>query len=506
MRQSLPIHDGSQKYPQMVGKNLSAESSSVDYFGEALVNCYVVGDRIYTRPFLESFIDLAPAGGDDLINGLYYWKENNIMLAIVKGTAYKITMGGVKTLLTATGGGAGVSIVPSSGTSEDNIFRWSEWSSTNCFAAGGNKIFKFTATTYDALTDADAPVNVTHPVAINKFLVANQVSTGLFHTSDVGDAEAWSGVYYEAEGKPDIINAQYAKNLRLYEFGRSSLEVYYYNGTAFERLTQGIVESGTLVPQSVVWCDAINTFVWINEGKQLVKLEGTTPVPISESLDRRLNFLSTANLYFLEGKAHYILWNGRPLYILRFELMDTIVVDLYSGNWYQWLYKSSLDYDAAHSAFLGKTFVETPQGIYVGAGTATSKIYTLKSTENVSTVPRDDSAGYVFPIIKTGYVDRGDAGVDKICNSLTFKFTRLAIDSGIHNDITHTIYLRYRNNGSNTWSSTQTITVVGSGENPQELQHTVYNLGMYKTRQWEIRVISPSYAFSIPIEDFDYVY
>ena len=502
----------------MVGKSVG---TATDYRGEALVDCYIIGNNIYSRPYLDEFVDLAPAN-DATVDALAYWEGEDVFVAISYGTPYTITTAGVKTAMKSAGFAAITNVYPANQTNETELFRFEEgninfFTYSPIFAAGGADI-RVIYYNPDGdpdpcyccgnISDGDAPTTVTHPVCYDKYLIASDVGTGNFYWSEVANSANWSGDYAEAESRPDNIVASFARDEQIYFFGTKTVEVWYNDGvTPFSRLTQGVVEQGCNVHQSVQWSEALQTFIWVNRSNQLVKLVGRTAVSISETLDRRLGFLSQSNsTYFSQGKAHTFSWNGRPFYFLNFALQDSFCVDLLSGNWYQWLSSSAITFGSNYGTFLGKTFAETKKGVYVGAGTATSKIYLLKSTEDQTELPRDDTTNYVRPLVRTGHIDRGDPGVSKLCKSLTFNFTKLSIDPGTHDDYTCTIYMRYRDNGKTDWSTEKTVTVVGSGENPQQLTKTVYNLGMYKTRQWEFHIVSPNFSFAIPIEDFDYVY
>lgn len=460
------------------GLSKNIDETAMGSSGANLIDCYLdateQGVCVMRRPGLVELTDL---GTSKSVDGLYWWTNQSLALAVSDTKTYKITASD-GTFAQITGDAFQATTRPMF----DNY-------GTNVYGANGEKIQRISTSVVDNMDDADAPTAVTHVAVLDRYLIANEVDSGNFHYSDVGAPTTWSGNYAEAEGRPDNLNGLHVKNLELILTGPQTIEAWHDDGvTPFRRLLQGFIESGTPAPYSVTWCgEPVNGFCFIDRQRQVVRIEGRAVRSLSDSLDKYVQTYSTID----DALGDFIVIQGHSFYVLSFPTeAETLVYDFTTGMWYQWAYYSQ----SAYGRWKGNSHcLASEWGKVLIGDRSNGKVYELSPTTYT------DDGDAIRALLRTGHVSRGDSGLWKRCVRMDFRAKK--VGTGTSSNVV--LYARYRDNGGATWNS-HTVTLVPETNGTDYIGH-VNRLGRYKTRQWEIySTSSVPVNFYIPVETYEF--
>ena len=456
----------------------------------ALFDCYfeTSGPEITLRkrPGLTAFAD---TGESSAIKGLHWWDYYSIMMVVCNTKTWKSDTSGTLTQLTGNYFDGG-----------DKCF-WSEFG-TNLYGADGSKIKKLTSTTVAEMADADAPITVGQIATLDQYLLAirNVVADQKCYYSDVGDADSWTGVYFSAESKEDGIEAIGAENQRIILLGEKSCEMWYDSGASdpFARVEGGCTPSGTKLAFSFVWCGPpIDTWVWIDQNRNLVALNSAFKTSVlSESL--RKTFQKDGQSFQGGDRVgNFVQFGGHSFYIFNDLLRgETWVYDFTTKQLQRWGDHATTTWSDYYLSWRGHILeYSTNWGKTVVGHKSDGLLYLLDEDAY------QDDGDDIYCRFRTDFLDRGDSSATKICNSVTFRAKR----AGTGTSAT-TLYFKYRNEGSSTWSSTRSVVLSQAADTSDFVGH-VRRLGRYKTRQWEFwNYDNAPLELLQPIEDYEIIY
>ena len=447
------------KLPFNIGLNKAIDEIGLKGYGAALQDCWVDEEgNVHRRPGLSLLCDL---GTGAAVDGLYWWDDQSLVIAISDGEIYKITASdGTKAQIS---GGDEFE----SGTRVE----FSNFGST-LYAANGAKIIAITTTTTTAMVDADAPTTVSHPVELDTYLLANETGSAYLHYSAVGAPTTWDAEYVTAEAKSDDLVAVISENLELYLMGKRTLEVWYDDGsTPFVRQSQGYINSGCIAPYSFRVC--ADVLYWLDQERNVVRMspDSRTPQVLSVTMNKYIDGFTTVT----DALGDYIHVGGRPYYVLTFPTEEkTLVWDIIKSYWYEWGYWNSSE--AAYENWLGNCHT-----IAIGWNKAlvgdrsSGKIYTLDPETY------DDNSDTLRTLIRTPHINHNSDSIRKRSNRLIFRLKRTEItDSADATSMT----IRWRDDGSSDWKNERTVSLTQIGNT--EFRGTLNRNGSYYSRQYEL--------------------
>ncbi|MCP4613018.1 MAG: hypothetical protein GY845_30360 [Planctomycetes bacterium] len=465
------------KLPISFGANIAIDEIGLSTHGAVMVDGEAdkLGN-VHRRPGLELFADVET---DRPVTELYWWGGQKVLVAASK-YLYETTLMGTTwkfyTVRVYTIAYNGVATYRGSMPITGKKVKFADWGSTLYFTNGSGIYYLTSTFTYSALSDVDIPSNPTHLAILDKYLICNDADTGEFHYSVVTDPTTWNYEWDEAESQPDNAVAIGVKNLRLYLMGARTLELWRDDGsTPFVREFQGYVDSGTIAPYSFI--HALDSFIWLDHHRNLVKLQGVTPAIISETLNRYIQSFETVE----DAHADYSMIGGQPYYILTFPSEDkTIAVNLATGYWAEWCH-----WDGEYQRWLGNCVVHAPEWGKVFAGDRkTGKIYTLDSKHF------DDNGNIIRTMFRTGHIDHGDSSKRKRSSKLVFEFKRTE-------DVTTAsdprILVKWRDDGETEWKTPRVLTLDPVGRT--KFKASEKRIGRYYNRQYEVALLD-----STPLE------
>jgi len=455
----LPIVGGSYK---------NVDEKALSNIGSSLLDGYLDETGAWNlRPGLTSFLNLNTGRP---VDGLFWWASQQVLIAVSDGSVFKIT--------SKQGAVTDVTDDPL----EKNVRPTFAECMGNLYMANGGKIVKLTPAGVTAyLTDADAPTAVTHVATLDQHLLANEVGTGRLHYSRIAEPDNWDGEFITAESNPDRVFSVLTFLGEIYLAGPQSHEVWVNDGvTPFVPARNAFTGSGWAAPYSVAWVDG--TLFGLDEDRQVVRLNGRTPIIISKGLNRYIQEFGTVS----DARADKFVFAGRPFYLLSFPTEGkTLALDFSVGDpqgWAEWSY-----YDLTtgqHRPWLGSCVERADEWGYTLVGDRrTGKIWIMDSDAYL------DGDEPIRSVRISGNIDHGTMG-RKRCAALRVRL-KTRVEGG-------TLTVRWRDNGTETWSNPRRVSL--GSVTDQVCIRQINRLGSYFTRQWEFS-ISNSPALIVGIEE-----
>ena len=213
----------------------------------------------------------------------------------------------------------------------------------------GQRLYTLTysSNAFAQVTDADLPSNVGFLTVIDSYFVVNEVGTGRFYISAIGDGTSWDALdFATAESNPDELRCVKNALGQLWLFGRNTSEIWTNTGATdfpFSRISGAIMEVGIVAPHSVQ--DVDNSVYWLGRtergGAVVYRARGFVPEPISaEPINIALQKATdpeniTSWAYQEDGHTFYALTGG--------GLETTLVYDINTQQWHERSYNDSGD-------------------------------------------------------------------------------------------------------------------------------------------------------------------
>lgn len=413
---------------------------------------------INRRPGLEVFSTISGAGR---IDGIYYWQDNGVTIAVSAGTVYSIDEFG-----TATSIGSGlladgaVSFAPATISGSQVLAM-----------ANGNGVFTTDGATVS--NQSGAPSDADHVAFLDRYLLANDPGTGLVYWSDLNDPTSWPALNFaEAERKPDHISAVHVQGRDLVLFGTRSIEFYYNDGSSpFIRFEGGEVESGVSAPNSIQFVSEINSWFYLNENRHLIQMQNRTPQKISNPYDDEIQDLETTS----DCVSNILRVGGRGWYVMNFRTANvTFVYDYQTQAWYKWgnwnAGKSQYD------IFVGYVMsYNNDKNIHLVGDINDGLIYSMKNTVY------QDNGAEIRSNVRTGFINHGTQ------NSKKSKRVQFRLKRGIAKDGSDTagsIFIRFRDDNTGSFGNQLSISTGIGGDSA--FNSSIRVGGIYRGRQWDI--------------------
>ncbi|GAG38816.1 unnamed protein product, partial [marine sediment metagenome] len=235
--------------------------------------------------------------------------------------------------------------------------------------------------------------------------------------------------------------------------------------TPFTRLGGGVIQRGVGAPNSFI--RAGNNILFLDTENRLVVLNNKTPVVVSKPFNKYIAGFESIK----DAVADDITIGGRTFYVLSFKKEDkTLVYDYENKGWTEWG-----EWDASlgdHRRFKGNsyTYASAWRKHLVG-DKSNGKIYELDSE-----IYQDDGEPIRF-FRRSQHINHG-TDQRKRSREILIK-VKTVVSDGVPD-----LIVRWRDNGGTTWSNDHIINLnkVGAGE----FIARMHQLGMYRTRQYEI--------------------
>lgn len=263
------------------------------------------------------------------------------------------------------------------------------------------------------ITDANAPIAISSIAYLKGYMIASIPNTQTFQwalysgTDDRTQPPPWNPLSISASASPDDIICMAAGWEELFILGRESAQSHYASGDAtipFPALNGSVAETGTINANTLQKLG--NAWIYFTPNYQVVRVEGRTPVVVSQAIDRKLRELQ----YFSEAEAFVMF---ERFYVLTFRRDDqTFVYDLHTGLWYQWgtwddeviKYREYKGLSSTHAKSWGLQIV----------GGADGKVYSASYDVG------NDNSELIRFMVRSAHIDHG-TGHRKFANNLQMR-------------------------------------------------------------------------------------
>ena len=422
-------------------------------------------DTPVIMPGLTEFFDVATNAS---IDGMFWWESQASLIVVSNGSIFKKTTKDI---------GSGWADVTGTATDLElgNKCTFADFDTKLVIANGGKmKVLPDSGGAHD-MASANAPTVVNFVTQYDSYCIALQAVTGYFFWSAVGDCETWDGDFNSAQTHPDTTNAVRQGWNELILTGTKSFEVWRNDGsTPFVPNRGAYSETGVLAPHSLIMVNSI--WMMLSDDRQLVFLQGREPKSLSTTLNQYIQTFTTIN----DARSSMVQLDGRDYVMVRFPTEEkTILISLTPDRATgEYIWSELTGYvNPNWTTFTAQDSVVCSSWNYVVFGDdSNGKVY-LMDLSNETYDGQDIVMHY-----RTQWMDREYHGNKRSYGIRAF-VKRLEAD--VANTIT--VSFRYRDDGSDTWSSWQDTTIA-TLDRATELVRVDGPMGMYHTRQWEFRL------------------
>lgn len=467
------------------------KSATPGSFASELKDCYLdeLGNTV-KRPGLTEWVNL---GLSSAVDGLYWWDEKAMVIAVCGGRVWKITdRNGTKQEI--TGEQLQVGRRPSFATDGTYLFA----------ANGGRVVYTNGANNTLYVPDVDAPTEVDFVDWVDLYLLMQKKGTDQLFYSEVASPMDVSPLNFDVSySQPDVTVAMGVANGEILTLGRRSIETWANDGIGpFARLSSASVSVGSRSPHSL--CLIRGVWYFLDYERRLVRLTGRVPEILSTPVERIFATFGEVT----DCLADFIFFAGQPLLVLSFPVEGkTWVYNVSTGQWQgEWNYHNPLT--GEHERWLGNCYCYARDwNLHLVGDRRTGKIYTLDAGAYT------DNGNMIRASRMTGNIDHGTS-TGKRSNLVRLRLRRGPVFPGksvlrpsavedsegdpVHDSDGLPVYdtegetvvlgqemtLRWRDDGSQSWTGERVLNLGRTGEN--EFYAVVRNLGVYRSRQYEL--------------------
>lgn len=458
----------------IVPPNQNISKESLETASEEIFDGFIDEAQAFRkRPGYALFCDL---GNESPIDGLYYWEERGVILAVSAQKLYSITSAGVATLVGAT--------TPFLIGSRATFAACKPGGVQKIIITNGQVMQQYDGTTLTPITDGDAPALVSHVAFIDQYIIANSLTAAdasKFFFSNVNDPTAWTAAdFSDVEARPDDLTALDVGWREIIAAGPRSIEFYVNDGTTpFSRLDGAAVNGGIGARFSLKFFN--NTWTYLDAQRRFVRLEGRTPQIISKPIDRTIQGLSVVS----DAISDVLEVDGRHFYVTTFPTDNkTFVYDFQGDYWSQWgnWNPTFQQYDR----FGGNaSCYDRSTNKWLIGHKSNGKIYTMGLGTYL------DGSDPIRTSIKTGFIDFGTSKRKK-SNCLSFNVN--CGDGKDGGNAASAFAVQYRDSNAGQFGNARLVGMGTRGNSYfyRELRRN----GMYRSRQYEI-VHADNSAFNL---------
>lgn len=443
-----------QKVPLIGSPYESVEEVELDHTNATIVDGYVNElDHVIKRPGLTSWIDL---GTSAPVDGLYWWDEQDCVIAVSNKRVWKIT----------DSGGTIAEITGSTALLAGGIVSFAT-DGTKLNMANGANMVHTDLSTLTTMADAQAPTTVYDVASLDGYMLALGLVDVNF--SDPLDMTSWVAAdFFRPEGVPDNNMAMMEGFRELIILGQRSCEFWVDDGqTPFSRLAGGAQPYGCGARKSLQRTGG--TWIWLGDDRRLLSMEGRSVSPVSSPYDRVIQRYVSVT----DAEAYVMSIDGYPLYTLNFPAAgQTLVYNYQTKKWQKWGYWNSAR--GIYNRFRGKTYCYAKRwNFHLVGDWANGLIY--KADRSTFT----DNGNPIRTLIRTGHISHGTE-TSKRSHVLRLRLKRGAGNANVSDP---QLSMRRRVDNKANWENERFASLGQVGQH--ELHLEFRRNGVYRTCQYE---------------------
>ena len=421
------------------------------YLMDVVVN--ELGDTV-KRPGLQEWVDLGTTTGT---NGLYWWDEQNALIAVNNGLAFKITnaSGGFEPL-----GGVTVPV--------GNKVSFESNGDQLLYTNGGQMVLTPLSGPTAYIADPDAPTQVSYVLIHDQYAIALMRDTSQFQISEVGDITNWRAQdIFTAESKPDKLLAGLVSKDGMLLMGRKSGEFWVNDGVSpFSRVRGLSLDRGIGGAYSLTkWGDE---WFWVDEKRNPIRATIQGAKELKNPYLHEFQALSSVE----DALSEVMVVDGKPLWVMSFPLANrTFVYNVAQDDWSEW---GSWDTDTAqYRRFIGNSYAYAKAwGFHVVGDYRNGKLYKMSRDYH------NDNGAIMRSVRRTGFITHNTT-MRKRSNKIRLRLKRSVANTSVE---TPNMMVRWREK-KGPWSNTRHVSLGEVGEH--DIWVELNQLGMYRSRQYE---------------------
>lgn len=389
------------------------------------------------------------------VEALYWWDEQNILIAVSSGVIYSVNELGTATALT------GATLLPEKAVDFAS-------NGNTLVMANGTRLVKYSAgdSVVSQVTATNSPEKASSVVFLDGYFLANEVGTGVVSFSNLNDLDTWDVEnFFSAESNPDNIEKLLVQDRKLVIIGRNSTEIWINDGTnPFSRVQT--IERGTEAGNSVVKVQG--DYILLDDKLKITDSQGNI---LSTPIDNTITGLADRD----DATAYLYEYKGRLIYVITFEQAKrTFCYDLQVQQWYEWSEYAATTGD--HTHFKGISYAHCRKwNKHVIGHKSNGKIYLLD--ESVFTT----DGSMIFFSKQIHNVTHGTIGLKRPAKLLI----KARTGEGVGTTAAATMIVRYRTDDG-VWTSGIHLDLLADGS--QVFSSIIRRLRPYRVRDWEFIV------------------
>jgi hypothetical protein len=373
----------------------------------------------------------------------------------------------------------------------------SSWATdgVNVLMCKGDKMYYGTST-LTQVTGGTPPTAVDEVAFIDGYFLALSRGGGKYYFSKMRNGvitypNDWPAAnYMGATRSGDIILALRVLNRRVVLFGAITTEIHEHDGVApFFPTSNGFFDIGCVSRESVVCCRGVA--YWVSDQNKFVKLSNDSLEVITSPYDAEIReydlTLTRGELLDISGHS-FILWT-----IDCGGTYKTLVYCVDTNSWSQWgsfVGTYATDGRPNHTKLVANSICS--QGPYTLVGSYLNQIIHANPNTD-SDLTTGGTTVALRPYKRTGHLSYGTSARKK-SKELRIITTRDVSDAGI------TIKVRWSDNGSGSWSSWKSCSLLGTS--PAGTVKRFIRNGVYRTRQYEFMIENNTSYYNFEPEVF----
>jgi len=466
------------------------------------------------RPGLAEWYDTATGA---IVNGLFYVYPEDKFLAISGSGIYKIAQDGASS--TEISGAVNPHATNNITFAQDSKYVWMADKSQRLY------YYDMGTSTVTLVTDTDSPALPSHVAYLNGYILANDTTSDVTVTTPPNvkfyycinpttAPNVWeSASFATAEAEPDKIKALHVYEGELYLFGDRTLEIWHNDGvTPFSRLFS--VGIGIGPAYSVVMHD--NAVFWMDDKRRIIRMDGKTPRVISVPINKEL----LSYVYTDDCRAFVVSGGGQEFIVFTFPSKDiTWAFNILTEKWSQWGFWNTTTetynrYRIQSTAIVGTSIASGSSRLFylptLGAHLSDGKIYKIDDTaysdygNTIRTIRRSGSFNRgTFRKKRVNSLSANAVAKSSVTTSGAYPWTSIKGPWGAgwtdpytnwadfptgtvsDQDSAEKFQIRWRNDGKSDWGPWYDMPL--NGKDGGFNITTLRRMGMYRTRQYEIK-------------------
>lgn len=321
--------------------------------------------------------------------------------------------------------------------------------------------------------DPEAPGPCSHIIAIDTYLLGNNIGLQTFDISYPNSPFVWDGDFATASYRADTILAVHEARHKVLIFGANSVEIWKNDGTTPFSPESNHIKSGTFTPYSIQNCDGV--MYWLDNFHRIVACdisETLTPQEVSPYLTKLINKQG----YKEDCLSGYMISDTDRFYIADFATANnTVCINTLNGSWSKLGKWDTTRGKYTQYGMLNYQYL--PGYGCIASGRNDGKLYRID--KNIRTYGGDE----IRLMIRTPIINH-DTTDDKKTEKIQVYLQRTQDVSAEDIEITPVLMIRWRDNGSTQYCPWRRHTLTDLGKTSHTVE--IFNCGSYVDRQYEI--------------------